>query len=106
MFVHNSDNIFGVPGVGQVSACKLIREYGSYEEVLVGVEKKTKRGKREEDILNYKERIKLAYSLKKMDIVPYVPRLRYHNTYEERKVEEFFLSLGFASLLKDIKYLI
>jgi len=100
------DNIHGVPGVGQVNACKLIREFGTYEKVLEGLKGRTKRGKREEDILKHEARVRLAYSLKKMDLVPFIPRLRYHGVYDEEKVSELFLRFRFVSLMKDIKYLI
>jgi len=100
------DNIIGVPGIGPVNACNLIREYGTYDKVIAGLQAKPKRGKKEEEILKHIERIRLAYSLKKMDMVPFVPRLRYHGAYDESKVTEFFLRFRFVSLLKDVKYLV
>jgi DNA polymerase-1 len=100
------DNILGVPGVGQVTACNLIREFGSYDKVIDGLRSRTKIGKKEAEILNHIDRVKLAYSLKKMDRVPFIPRLRYHGSYDAKKVEEFFIRFRFVSLLKDIKYLV
>ncbi len=100
------DNIHGVPGIGPVNACKLIREFGTYDKVIEGVRAKTKRGKKEQAILDHVERIKLAYSLKKMDLIPFVPRLRYPGKYDPKVIEEFFLRFRFVSLLKDIKYLV
>jgi DNA polymerase-1 len=100
------DNIHGVPGIGQVNACRLILEYGSYEKVIEGLRAKEKRGKREDEILKHEARVHLAYSLKKMDMVPFVPRLRYHGSYNEEAVKEYFLQFRFASLLKDVRYLV
>jgi DNA polymerase-1 len=100
------DNIHGVPGIGPVNACNLIRTFGTYDKVIEGLRAKEKRGKKEDAVLQHVDRVRLAYSLKKMDRVPFVPRLRYHGTYDAKVVEEFFLRFRFASLLKDIKHLV
>lgn len=95
----NGDNIFGVPGIGEKTACKLIREHGSYLGVIDAMKAKNKRKKFEQAIIDHEERVRLAYSLKKMDEdVKGLPKLRC--PYGDlKKLEELFEGHGFESLV-------
>jgi len=64
-----SDTIHGVPGVGPKYAVKFVKEYGDIDAVLKGLAEKPKRGKKEDAVLEHKERLYLAKSLKKMDML-------------------------------------
>lgn len=92
------DNIFGVPGVGEKTACKLIREYGAFDKVIEALKNKEKRSKIEETIINNEERVKLAYSLKRMDEIEKLPKLRCP-CGDPKKLEELFESHGFVTLV-------
>jgi DNA polymerase-1 len=107
----SKDNIFGVDGWGISTAVKYMKKYGSIEAIQEGlgelephIEKKSKkghRGKKEEVFVNSSERLRLARSLKQMDIVPGVPKLRISHNTSEAELKKYFLQYGFASLLKD-----
>jgi len=97
----NSDNIHGVEGWGEKTASKYVKEFGEAEAVIEGIRSKKKRGKKEEKLLASIDRIKLAKSLKKMDMVPDVPRLRFKCKFEVGEIKQWFVQNRFASLLKD-----
>ena len=56
-----SDNIPGVPGIGEKSACKLVREWGTVENILENVAKIT--GKQGEKIAGWADNLRLAKRL-------------------------------------------
>ena len=100
------DNIFALPGWGQKTACKYVRQFGGLEEVIKGVQDKEKRGKKEEVLLEHIPRMRLARSLKAMDMVPNIPKLRFMRKFEIKPIKKFFLEYNFVSLLKDAGSLI
>jgi 5'-3' exonuclease len=106
VFVHNSDNIHGVSGWGQITANKYLIQHGNISNIRNFLLSQEKKSKKEVDFLGSQDRIALALSLKQMDKVPFVPRLRTKGPFEKSKVEKFFLTYGFASLIKDIGRLI
>jgi DNA polymerase-1 len=57
----SSDNIPGAPGIGEVTARKLIAEYGSVEGIFKNADHL--KGKQKESIINYSDRINLAKEL-------------------------------------------
>ena len=61
-----SDNIPGVPGVGEKTALKLIAQYGSLEEVLDRADTEQK-GKLRERLMEHAELARLSYSLATID---------------------------------------
>jgi len=99
----NSDNIFGTKGWGIKYASKYIREYGNVDAVITAIESKPekKRGKKEQALLNSIEIIHLAKSLKQMDMVPFVPKLRFVRQYKQKALEALFTNYGFKSLMND-----
>ncbi len=56
-----SDNIPGVPGIGEKSACKLVQEWGTVENLLANVDRLT--GKQREKIAEHRETLLLAKEL-------------------------------------------
>ncbi len=56
-----SDNIPGVPGVGEKGACKLVQEWGSVENILANVQQI--KGKVGEKIASWEENLRLAKHL-------------------------------------------
>jgi len=98
----SKDNIFGVDGWGPTTACKYVREHGDIDAIKAVIEAKPekKRGKRERDFLEQWERLLLAWSLKKMDMLPDLPKPRCPPR-DEKAVRKYFLEWSFASILKE-----
>lgn len=94
-----SDNIPGVPKCGKVNSIKLIKEYGTIENLLKGLAIKENKSKVEESVLNNTELLRLSYSLKKMDVIN-VPDI----IIEKKKigdVKKLIIEWGCISILKD-----
>jgi hypothetical protein len=102
VFVHNSDNIHGAEGWGPVTACKYVKEFGGLEEVILAVQAKEKKSKKEQVLLESIPKVRLARSLKAMDVIPNVPKPRIVKPISAKEIEKYFLEWGFASLLKEI----
>lgn len=98
----SKDNIFGVDGWGPVNACKYVCRHGDIDAILEALREKKKRGKREETFLEQEERLRLAKSLKRMDVIEELPMPRVRRAATKEDVEKMFLEHGFASLLKEI----
>lgn len=103
------DNIFGVPGVGDGTGCKLIAKHKSLEQLYKHLKKEKSEGKelpkRHLAILEYEERVKLAYSLKQMDIIEDIEPLA-SQTGDSESLIEFFEKYAFDSLLKSVDNLV
>ena len=99
----SKDNIFGVDGWGPTTACKYVAEFGDIDAIRAAIEGKKKLGKREQTFLDQQPRLKLAKSLKRMDMIPDLPRPRILANFAEADVKRMFLEWGFASLLKDAR---
>ncbi len=97
----SKDNIFGVDGWGPVNASKYIREFGDIDAILAALKAKAKRGKREDVFIAQEARLRLAKSLKRMDVVPNVPMPRVLRKFAEDDVKQMFIEYGFASLMKE-----
>ena len=102
----SKDNIFGVDGWGLVTACKYVREYGNIDAILAAIQSKKKKGKREQVYIEQIPRLRLAKSLKQMDIIPNLPKPRVLRNTTEESMRKFFLDWGFASLLKEAARLV
>ena len=100
------DNIIGVEGWGPVTACKYVREFGCLEQIIEAVQAKPKKSKKEQVLLNSIPRAMLAKSLKRMDMIPNLPRTRVLKHYDAKDLEKYFLEFRFASMMKDIWRLI
>ena len=76
-----SDNIPGVPGIGEKTAKKLIAQYGSVEGLLENTEKL--KGKQKENVINFSDQARLSKEL--ATIITDVP---VKETFDDFKLEE------------------
>ncbi|WP_240374636.1 DNA polymerase I [Bacillus piscicola] len=97
----NSDNIPGVPGIGEKTALKLLIEYGSLENVLAsiadisGKKMKERLGENKEQALMSKE---LAAICRETPLDLQINTLE-RQEYSIKEVTDLFKELGFQSLL-------
>jgi len=101
-----SDNIKGVPGIGEKTAYKLIKEYGSVEGVLSNVENITMNKVRENLIEFSADAIfskKLATIIRDVDIEMDMDRFRSKDAYNENELRRLFGELEFKSLLAKLE---
>ncbi|ABK62148.1 DNA polymerase I [Clostridium novyi] len=100
-----SDNIPGVPGIGNKTALKLIKEYGSIENVLENVENISGK-KMKQNLIDYREQAilskKLATICKDVPIEINLDEIKSKEDYDIQGVRLLFQSLGFKSLLDNI----
>ena len=101
----SGDEIHGVPGIGEVNATKLVKEYGCIDNVLAGLRAKEKRGKKEQAVLDHEKRLKLAYSLKRMDIIENIPSPKAAPKRPE-PLMLWFQQMKFDSLIHEVNNLI
>jgi DNA polymerase-1 len=97
----SKDNIFGVDGWGRVYANRYVAEHGNIDSILKFLKDKEKRGKREDVFIEQEERLRLAKSLKRMDIVPDLPMPRIKRALNEKDVRSMLIEYGFASIMKE-----
>ena len=101
-----SDNIKGVPGIGEKTAYKLIKEYGSVEGVLSNVENITMKKVRENLIDFSADAVfskKLATIIRDVDIEMDMDHLRSSAAYNENELRRLFSELEFKSLLAKLE---
>lgn len=100
-----SDNIPGVPGVGEKTALKLLHEYGSVEEVLANVDRVSGK-KLQENLRDNVDKAKmskeLATILREAPVELNVQETGYDG-YDGTALSEFFKRMEFKSLLSKIK---
>ena len=100
-----SDNIPGVPGIGNKTALKLIKEYGSIENVLENVENISGK-KMKQNLIDYREQAilskKLATICKDVPIEINLDEIKSKEDYDIQGVKLLFQSLGFKSLVDNI----
>jgi DNA polymerase I len=96
-----SDNIPGIPGVGEKTALKLLHEYGSVEQVLE--HSGDLKGKMKEKVEQHKDEAimskKLATIFREVPLEQSVEEMKY-NGYEKPVLAEAFRKLEFKSLLE------
>lgn len=96
-----SDNIPGVPGVGEKTALKLLHEHGSVERVIEHAGEL--KGKLKENIENHKDDAimskKLATIFREVPLEKQIEELRYSG-YDAASLAEAFRKLEFKSLLE------
>lgn len=100
----SSDNIPGVPGVGEKTALKLLKEFGTLEELLESIDRVSGK-KLKEKLEEFKEQALMSKELAtitreapveiKLDDVEY-------EEFENEKVIAIFKELGFNSLLEKL----
>jgi DNA polymerase-1 len=95
-----SDNIPGVPGIGEKTACKLIQDYENLEKIYENIEKI--KGKVQTLLIENKEQAflsrKLSQIINDAPIEFNLKESRIHD-FDKEKVEKLFLELGFKSLI-------
>ncbi len=99
-----SDNIPGVPNIGEKTAIKLIKEFGSIENVLMNTDKL--KGKIRENIENNTEMAMLSKKLATIERnVPIEIDLREYllKDYDREKLIDLFEKLEFSSLIDNLK---
>lgn len=97
-----SDNIPGVPGIGEKTAFQLIRDYGSIEGVYENIESIT-RAKQKQNLIEHMEDAffskKLATIMRNVPIEMDFDDLKDQKGYDEEKLRELYLRFQFRSLL-------
>lgn len=98
-----SDNIPGVPGIGEKTAFKLIQTYGSIEETLRNIDE-IKGKKIKENLVQYREQA--IFSKKLATIKTDVPvefnleDIRSNENYDRNAIKRLFIKLEMKSLLE------
>ncbi len=100
-----SDNIPGVPGVGEKTAFKLIKEYGSIENVLENIDNIS--GKKiKENLHQFSEQAifskKLATIMINVPIEIDLQEIKSRENYDVEGVKKLFLELQFKSLIEKV----
>jgi DNA polymerase-1 len=98
-----SDNIPGVPGVGEKTALKLIREYGDIDNLFGNLEKLTP--KLRENLTTYKEQVVLSKELGTISCCAPIQVDFRNYKYQEPDYENLlaiFKELEFNSLVQDV----
>lgn len=99
-----SDNIPGVPGIGEKTAFKLIKEYGSIENLLENID--SLKGKIKENLINHSE--DAIFSKKLATIITDVPieidihSIKSSEKYDVQGLRELFQRLQFKSLMEKL----
>ncbi|GGB27677.1 DNA polymerase I [Virgibacillus dakarensis] len=100
----SSDNVPGVPGVGQKTATKLIKQYKTIEEVYAHIDEISGK-KLKENLANHKKDAFMSKELVTINcdspIEVTVHDITYDG-YEQSKVSAIFKDLGFQSLLNKL----
>ncbi|AEF17630.1 MULTISPECIES: DNA polymerase I [Thermoanaerobacterium] len=99
-----SDNIPGVPNIGEKTAIKLVKEFGSIENLLMNTDKL--KGKIKENVENNAELAVLSKRLATIERnVPIDIDLNEYavKNYDVNKLTELFEKLEFSSLISDLK---
>ncbi|MBE6064690.1 DNA polymerase I [Clostridium cochlearium] len=100
-----SDNIPGVPGIGEKTALKLIKEYGSVENVLNNIENLSGKKLKENLIENSEQAIfskKLATIMRNVPIDMDLEKIKSKEEYDINGVREIFTKLQFKTLMDKI----
>ena len=97
------DNIPGIPGIGEKTAMKLVKQFGSLEGVIDGVEQL--KGKQKENVIAFAEQGRMSKALATIlvDAPVEVDHTALHlDPPDEEKIKEVFSELEFRSLLKAV----
>jgi DNA polymerase I len=101
----SSDNVPGVPGIGDKTARELVSEYGDLESILAAAERITKKRPREA-LLEHADRARLSKELvtirSDLPITLDVDTLRV-GTADAARLRQIYVELEFVSLTKDIE---
>ncbi|MDY6856712.1 MAG: DNA polymerase I [Thermodesulfobacteriota bacterium] len=98
-----SDNIPGIPGIGEKTAIELIREFGTIENLIDNVERVSGK-RRKENILEFADTARLSKELATIDTavpLPYDFKAFTLSEPDMEKIEKIFKELEFNQLLKE-----
>lgn len=98
-----SDNIPGIPGIGAKTAVKLLKEYGSVENLIANSDKL--KGKQKENVVNFAEQGLLSKELATivLDVpVEFDEQSLEYNGFDEEKLTALFDELEFRNLAKRV----
>lgn len=98
-----SDNIPGVPGIGEKTACKLITKYGSVENLIANIDELS--GKQKENIAASVEQIALSKVLATIDLnvpIDFEPEALRLEDPDYTELRKIYIELGFTSLLREL----
>lgn len=98
-----SDNIPGVPGIGEKTAVKLVNEFGTVENILEETGKL--KGKIKENLENNIDRLKLAKVLVTIDCevpIKFLPEELHIDEPNYGLLREIYQDMGFTSLISDL----
>lgn len=97
-----SDNIPGIPGIGEKTAFKLIQTYGSIEEVLRNIDK-ISGNKLKENLTTYREQgifsKKLATIMTEVPIEIDLDDIKSNDKYDGSKLKKLLVKLGMKSVI-------
>lgn len=99
-----SDNIPGVPGIGEKSAVKLVCQFGSVENLLENTDKLS--GKQKENIIANREQILLSKELAtiRLDVpIEFDPQTLVMEEPDVDALSEHYKELGFRSFLQELQ---
>lgn len=99
-----SDNIKGIPGVGEKTALKLIQEYQSLENIIEAM--KNEKSKLAQKIIENQELGRFCKYIATIDInvpIPFKLEELEYLGYEFHKLSSFYVKYEFFSLLKKLK---
>lgn len=97
------DNIPGIPGIGPKTATKLLKEYGSIEELVKNTDQL--KGKQKENVENFAEQGLLSKELAtiKIDVpVDFVEEELRYDGFDEEKLRAIFNELEFRTLARRV----
>ncbi len=97
------DNIPGIPGIGQKTAVKLLKEYGSIEELLKNTDKL--KGKQKENVENFGEQGLLSKELATISLdvpVEFEEVSLKYNGPKEEQLKALFAELEFRALTQRV----
>lgn len=99
-----SDNIPGVPGIGEKSAIKLVCQYGSVEQLLENIDKLS--GKQRENIATHRDQILLAKRLATIEQhvpIAFEPEKLVLEVPDKPQLIEIYKELGFRSFIRELQ---
>ena len=100
-----SDNVPGVPGIGEKGAAKLVGQYGTVENILAAAENGTLGGRAAQNIVANREQLLLAKQLVTIDTevpVDFVPSELEMCDPDCPALREVYTELGFTSFLREM----
>ncbi len=98
-----SDNVPGVPGIGDKTALELIRKWGAFESVFANIHQISGK-KRQENLRTFADQAKMSRELLKLyDDIPLRIDMRAckYDGGDGRELNKLFRALGFNTLLAD-----